>query len=106
MKNSNAIVAAVSAMFCFTMLSVVLVAVLVPDRAEGLITLMIGAMATTVPAVIGLSKITGVERQVTDLTNGLMDSKIRAGVADVLPDHLVDDTARPLIERDRARRQH
>lgn len=105
MKTSTAVVVGVVAMFCTTMLGVTLVAVLVPaDDAATLIALLLGFASTAVPAVIGLAKITGVERQVTELSNGLMDAKVRAGVADVLPEDLHDPAIRSQLAADRATR--
>lgn len=71
-------------------------------------------VATLPPTIAGMAavvKVGGVSSQVADvqedtnrLANGLGDSKIRAAVADVLPDHLVDPAVKPQLEADRLRR--
>lgn len=105
MKNQTAIIIGVVAMFCTTMLGVVLLAVFAPsDQAASTIGLVLASLSSTVVGVLALAKIGSVERTVDDLSNGRMDSKIRAGVADVLPDHLIDRNARPQLEQDRKRR--
>ncbi|HSX67220.1 hypothetical protein [Nocardioides sp.] len=105
MKNQTAIIVGVVAMFCTTMFGVVVVAVFAPsEQAANTIGLILTALSTTVVGVLALAKIGSVEKTVDELSNGLMDSKLRAGIADVLPDHLVDPKARPQLEQDRIRR--
>ncbi|WP_235739031.1 hypothetical protein [Nocardioides alcanivorans] len=41
------------------------------------------------------------KRTVDDLANGRMDAKIRAGVADVLGEHLIDPKVRDQLDADR-----
>jgi hypothetical protein len=74
---------------------------------------ILGTLAPTVAALGALAqvsrmqgKVDRVDQHVEDLSNGLMDSKIRAGIADVIPDELLDDTyARHQLADDRIRRQ-
>lgn len=104
MKNTTAIIAGVTAMFCTTMFGVFLIAVLAPEQAATTIGLVLASLSSTVVGVLALAKIGSVEKTVDDLSNGRMDAKIRAGIADVLPDHLIDRNARPQLEEDRKRR--
>lgn len=105
-SSTTVIVVAVASMFCFTMAAAVAIVVAVPEGTNpgALVALLLAAMGTAVPAVLALAKIGRVAAQVDDLSNGLMDSKIRAGVADVLPPQLVHQDAREQLESDRARR--
>lgn len=72
---------------------------------------LVGMVAPTVAALAALAatqKVAGhvnrVDKRTEDLANGLMDSKIRAGVADVIPDHLLDQTyTRHQLAQDRVR---
>lgn len=104
MKNTTAIVAGVTAMFCVTIIVAAVLAALAPEEAVTMIGLILAALSSTVVGVLALAKIGSVERTVDDLANGKMDAKIRAGIADVLPEHLIDNKARPQLEQDRRRR--
>ena len=66
----------------------------------GIVVVMVGTLLTT---LVGLQRTEDVKRTVDDLANGRMDSKIRAGVADVVAEHLIDDTVRDQLEVDRER---
>lgn len=72
---------------------------------------LVGTLAPTIAAMAAVVKVAGVSAQVSDvaedtnkMANGLGDSKIRAAMADVLPDHMVDPAAMPQLEADRLRR--
>lgn len=78
--------------------------------SNSLITTLVAVLAPTVAAMAAVVKVGGVQSQVADvaadterLANGLGDAKIRAAVADVLPDHMVDPAARTQLAEDRAR---
>lgn len=106
-SNSSGIVVIVACvMFCFVVSAVVVIAIAVPEGGNpgSLIALLLGAFASTIPALATLAKVGGVEKRVEDLSNGLMDSKVRAGVADVVADHLIDPTVHARLVDDRARR--
>ena len=119
MSNSNGgvsgtvLIVGIVCVFCFTVAGVVALTVAVPEGQDPstLVTLLLGSLAPTVAAIAGLVKVAGVgqrveqvARQTDEMANGLMDAKIRAGVADVLPDDLVDDQAHAQLEVDRQRR--
>lgn len=69
---------------------------------------IIGAVAAGLALVggqlAGYLKTRKVDGKVTDLSNGLMDAKIRAAVAEVLKPALVDPDIHPQLEADRQRR--
>lgn len=97
----------IAVVVCFTISAVVAIAIAVPEGANqgSLIALLLGSLAPTLATLVNLAKTASVANQVNELSNGLMDSKIRAGVADVIePEHLNDDAA-DLIDADRARRR-
>lgn len=73
----------------------------VSDTALGL---FIGLIGTVVTTLVNLGRTEQIKDTVHDLANGRMDAKIRAGVADVLADHLIDPTAGAQLDVDRARR--
>lgn len=82
--------------------AVIAVAVLVALGAENeSIGLLIGLLTMLVTNVVLLARQEQVKGTVEDLSNGKMDAKIRAGVADVLGEHLIDPAARAQLETDR-----
>jgi hypothetical protein len=104
------LVVGVVVVFCFTTAGVVTIALAGPDQ-EATITILVGLLAPTIASLVTLAKTAGVAARVEkvasdtdDLTNGLMDAKIRAAVADVLPDHQLDPAAADQIADDRERR--
>ena len=73
---------------------------------------LLGTLAPTIAAVALLVQVRGVQADVSQvrqdthaLTNGLLDSKVRAGVADVIRDEHLDPEAVALIRDDRAVRE-
>ena len=111
------------AMFCTVVAAVVLVTLFSPAGTDTgpIITGLIGTMTTVVPVLLVLAKVRGVEQaqaatqervQAADekldfLTNGGMDSKIRAALPEVLaPSVLRDDPeTRAQLDADRAHRE-
>jgi len=104
--SSTAVIVGAVIALCFVVAAVVvLVLFLPPDRdAMPYVALLMSTVGTTVAGILALMKLQGVDDKVTDLTNGVMDAKIRAGVADVLPDSSLDPGAADQIRDDRARR--
>lgn len=109
------LVVGVIIVFCFTVAAVVAISVAVPEGANkgSLVAILMGSLAPTIASLVALAKVSSVSGTVdqvaedtTKLTNGLMDSKIRAAVADVLPAHLVDPNARAQIASDVERRDN
>lgn len=97
--NNNVIVIVGAVVFCFVIAAVVAVYVAAPEGANtgSLITLLIGQVAPTLVALGVLAKVNStdakVERVADDtyrLTNGLLDAKVRAGIADTMPEHMLD----------------
>lgn len=74
------------------------------EAATDSIGLFIGLIGTLTASLVGLARTEQIKTTVDDLNNGRMDAKIRAGVADVLGEHLIDPKARQQIEADRDRR--
>lgn len=112
-SNSTAIVVAVCVVFCFTLATVAAIFIAAPDGANtgSLITSLLGTLAPTIAALALLVKVNSTEAKVdrveatTDrLANGLLDAKIRAGVADVLDPSLIDETAHQQLATDRHHR--
>jgi hypothetical protein len=120
-RNNNVLVIVAAVVFCFVIAACVAVFAAAPEGANtgSLITLLIGQLAPTLVALGVLAKVNAVDQkadatsaQVSQvaqdtyrLTNGLLDAKVRAGVADVLPDHLIDPDAREQIADDRRVRE-
>lgn len=110
MKNTNTSLAnAIVAVVAVAILGAVLVYIFAPEGAD--IAPLIGLVGPTVATLAVLGKVNNVDDKIDrvdqrteDLTNGLMDAKLRAGVADVLGEHLIDPAARGQLEADRARR--
>lgn len=109
MKISANLVWAIVALFLGTLAAVVVLVAFV--GVEGSAALVTGILANvgTIVAVLANFQRTGVvetkvEQVATDthsLVNGLLDAKVRAGVADVVQPHLIDPDAELQLERDR-----
>lgn len=111
--SGNVLVVVVGAVFCFAVACAVAIFVAVPEDANpgSLAAILLASLSATVTTLANLYKTNAVEQKVDQvhekteqLTNGLMDSKIRAGVADVLTDELLDQGATEQLVADRARR--
>lgn len=86
--------------------------ILAPDGRDPtiLVTALVAVLAPTIASLAAVVKVGGVSAQVADvaadterLSNGLGDAKIRAAVADVLPDHMVDPGVQAQLAVDRER---
>jgi len=104
------IVWAIVVLFVVCIAAVVLLRLFAEGEATATITAILATLPATVAVVAALvrveqmnTSVNKVENDTHRLVNGLMDSKIRAGVADVLPDDLVDPSAREQLENDRSR---
>lgn len=106
MKTVNLAIIAGTVLVSVTILGMVTLVVFAPDGVDigMLVGLLFSNVATLLAVIVGLVRTEQVKGTVDDLANGKMDAKIRAGVADVLPDHMVDPKARPQVELDRAAR--
>ena len=103
MSNNNApLVAGIVALLLGALAAATPVHVFPAHGAE--LAPLIGLVGPTVATLAVLGKVNNIDQRTEDLTNGLMDAKLRAGVADVLPDHLIDPGAKDQLEADRARR--
>lgn len=98
-NNNNVVVIVGAVVFCFVIAAVVAVYVAAPEGANtgSLITLLIGQVAPTLVALGVLAKVNSTDAKVEQvaedtyrLTNGLLDAKARAAIADTMPEHLLD----------------
>lgn len=112
-SRTNSVVTGAVVIFVATLATIVALALAVEDgaRVESLVGLILPAAGTLLVALIALDKVVKVDekldevgRQTTDLTNGLLDAKVRAAVADVLAPHMVDPAAEQQLVSDRLRR--
>lgn len=103
----------ITSLTCFVVGIAAVVWLFAPEGSDPtvLVSTLVGTLAPTIAVMGALARLSSVSDQVADvaedtnkLANGLGDAKIRAAVADVLPDHMIDPQARPLIEADRMRR--
>lgn len=108
MKQTSATVLliVVGAVTCFVVAAAVVIFVAAPEGANtgSLIALLIGIIPTTAASLAALAKVDQTGKVVDDLANGKMDAKIRAGLADLLPEHQIKPEAREQVARDRIRR--
>lgn len=111
MKTSANLVWAIVVLFIATLASVILLVWLVGVEASTALVASLVANLGTIVAVLANFQRTGVVEgkvdQVAadahDLVNGLLDAKVRAGVAEVLVPHMVDPEAAHQLRQDRAR---
>lgn len=107
--NGNAIIYGIVAVVIATIAAATAVLLFAPQGTD--VAPLVGMVAPTVAALAALAsvqKVAGqvnrVDKRTEDLANGKMDSKIRAGIADVIPDHLLDETyTRHQLAADRLR---
>lgn len=108
-----AVIVGVVVIVCFTMASCVALFVAAPEGANtgSLITILLGNLAPTLAVLALLAKQQQTDQKVDTigqtthrLANGLLDAKIRAGVADVLDPAYIDETAVQQLATDRAHR--
>ena len=101
----------VAVVFVVTVVSVLLAFLFAPEGRDLSLVIgpLLGTLAPTIAAVALLVQVRGVQADVSQvrqdthaLTNGLLDSKVRAGVADVIRDEHLDPEAVALIHEDRA----
>jgi hypothetical protein len=95
-KTQRTIIWAVVVLFISTLACTVVLEYV--GAESGVVTAVLASLAPTAAVLAAMrqtagveDKLNGVRRDTHALTNGLLDSKVRAGVAEVLPDHLVDD---------------
>jgi len=104
----NAVIIGIVAVVIVTILSSAMVLVFAPGTD---VAPLVGLVAPTVAALASFAavqrvgeRVQRVEKHTDDLANGKMDAKIRAGVADVIPDRLLDETyTRHQLAADRIR---
>ena len=109
--GTTAALVVVAVVFVVTVVSVLLAFLFAPADRDLTLVIgpLLGTLAPTIAAVALLVQVRGVQADVSQvrqdthaLTNGLLDSKVRAGVADVIRDEHLDPEAVALIDEDRA----
>lgn len=108
--NTTAALVVVAIVFVVTVIAVLLAFLFAPAERDLTIVVgpLLGTLAPTIAAVALLVQVKNVQADVSQvradthaLTNGLLDSKVRAGVADVIRDEHLDPEAVALIKDDR-----
>lgn len=111
MKISANLVWAIVVLFSVTVAGVVAMVVAVGVEAStALVAALLGQVGTVVAVLANFQRTGVVEQKVDavasdahDLVNGLLDAKVRAGVAEVLQPHLIDPEAEDQLHHDRLR---
>lgn len=88
-KTQRTIVWAVVALFGFT-LGAIVALVALTDEASLYVPMVLSAATPTIAVLAAMRAIESVKADTHALTNGLLDAKVRAGVAEVVHDELVD----------------
>lgn len=110
-QTTRTMVWAIVALVGITLAAVVALMALAPagEDRRTVVLQVIGILAPTLAVLVTLlqvgrveSKVQDVARDTHDLTNGLLESKVRTGVHDVLHPNLVDPDATDLVAEDRA----
>lgn len=113
MNRTTTVVWGAVVVFATTLGAIVALSFAVEDgaRLESLVGLILPAAGTLLIGFLALDrvakvdeKIDRVEKHTTDLTNGLMDAKMRAAVADTVKDMYLDPGAEQQLVADRQRR--
>jgi HAMP domain-containing protein len=103
MKTSNVAIIATATVASIALVAVVALVASAPKDSD--VGLLIGVLITgaggMITSILTLGRTQQIQGTVDELANGKMDAKIRAGVADVLADHLVDPKARAQVAQDR-----
>lgn len=109
-RTMRTLVWAVVALVTVTLGSVVALVVLAPPEVDrqGLVVQVLGVIAPTLAVLVTLRQVSQVQGQVDrvaqdthDLTNGLLDRKVRSGVAEVLHPNLLDPSSAAQVAEDR-----
>lgn len=114
--TTNAVLLAIAACFVTVVVACTVVYVVDSETSAGFITPILGFTGTTLALVAGLATVARKQtetkeqlddvKQTTDyLANGGLDAKIRAGLADLLPDHMIKPGVEDQLEQDRATRE-
>ena len=113
--STNTIILGIVGVFVTTILAAAAVLIFAPEGVE--VGPLLAALPPTVAALGALAvarnvgerveeRVERVEQTTEELANGTMDAKIRAGIADALPESALDDTyRRHQLAADRMRRR-
>lgn len=82
---------AIVVLFVATLAAVVVIVAVTDSVTAGAMAAAVFGQLGTIVAVLGTWRaVGGVQQDTNELKNGLLDAKVRSGVADVLPDHMLD----------------
>lgn len=106
MSSSRTLIAGVLGVFVTVLVACTVVFIFAPSGSDvgTFLTMVLGFATSTTATLLTLTKVQKVDQKVDYLANGGMDSKVRAGVADVLRPELVDPDVERLLEADREHR--
>lgn len=100
-RTTRTIIWALAALFAFTVAAATAIYLLAPepDNAVNLVATLLANLSALIAVIVNLQrtgqvadKVDSVRRNTHDLVNGLLDAKVRAGVAEVIHPDLVDPT--------------
>ncbi len=109
-QTTRTMVWAIVALVGLTLAAVVVLVTFAPAGEDRRIVVLqvLGMLAPTLAVLVTLqqvgrveSRVRDVARDTHDLTNGLLDAKVRSGVADVLHPNLMDPESADQVEEDR-----
>lgn len=90
-KTTRTIIVAISAMFIVTMVVFAyVIRVAGPDASMAIMANVFLNLGSIAAVLVNLRVTSKVAMDTDQLRNGLLDAKVRAATAEVLPDHLVD----------------
>lgn len=109
MKNPTPVIIAAAACFVSLVAGVVVLVIFAPEGADVgdiLAQLFTGlaSLGAVVASVMTRTKVEAVSKSVDYLANGGMDSKTRAGMADIIKPEFLRDDAAAQLDADRANR--
>lgn len=108
MNTNNGIIAGVVSIVVVALGCATALTIFAPEADLAPVLALVGSTVATLATLAKLqgvdAKVDQVDKRTEDLTNGLMDAKIRAGVADVIRPEHVDPEMADQLEADRTRR--
>ena len=108
--STTVVVVGVVVVFCFTIAACVAIFVAAPEGANtgSLVTILLSSVAQVVGVLALLVKVSGTDAKVDQvaqdtyrLTNGLLDSKVRAALSDTVHPDFIRDDATDMLQNDR-----
>lgn len=112
-RTARTVILAIVILFSVTLVAVTLLTLFTkdPESNTALVASLFGNLGAIAAVLVNLQRTASVEekvdtvgQQTSDLVNGLLDAKVRAGVADVMHPDLIDPDAHAQLHADRAKR--